>query len=544
VSLAAGRGVTSAASETKLRPWSVRLRMLVLGFCAAMLMSAPAPAAKAAEPAQASGQVAPEVLQGLDEFINRVLKDWDAPGVAVSIVKDGKVVLSKGYGVRDRTTGAPMTEDTLFPIQSETKAFTAFTVGLLADEGKLSLDAPVATYIPGFRLNEAVATQEVTLRDLLSHRSGLSRYSWLWIANKELSRRDAMGRMPHLPLEAPIRTTWNYANMGYVTAAQAVENLAGVPWERFTEERIIQPLGMTRTTLSAERANGDPNHITGTMWRGGRNEVTPMQGTTPMTYSTGGIYSTANDMTKWMLLQLAEGNYGGKQLIKASALAEMHSPQAITNRPLPPPEFTSAAYGLGWFVESYRGEKLVEHGGGHGGVNSSLGLIPARELGVSVFVNQNSDLAAYLMLSIVDRFLGKGGRDWTREMLAEHRTIASDHLAKYKNRGQGRIKSAPPSQQLAAYAGAYQHPGFGTIAVRLEEGKLTAEYGGDKSPLEHWHYDTFAPTATTFGNVWAMYDDLRVQFVPDFGGHISSLQLSAVMDGITFRRTEDKSAAR
>ena len=248
-----------------------------------------------------------------------------------------------------------------------------------------------------------------------------------------------MSRMAHLPPAAPFRTKWLYANMGYVATANAVERLAGMPWERLVERRIFAPLNMGRTTFSRKQALLDPNHIDGSMHWDGRLVATPMQTTTPLTNSTGGIISTADDMAKWMLFQLQSGQVGGKQLVKSESIAETHEPRMITERPVPPPEFTSSAYGLGWFVESYRGEKLIEHGGGHWGVNSAVGLLPGRKLGVSVFVNENSDLALYLMLGIFDRFIGAGARDWVqlaadskKEIEAEHRTAVAKRKERLK----------------------------------------------------------------------------------------------------------------
>lgn len=517
-------------------------RLLAAGMLA---LAMPATALGAEGPAPVTDTVPSEpALQGLDAFITDAMRAWRVPGVSISIVRDGRVILAKGYGVRDLATGAPMTEETIFPIQSESKAFTAFSAGLLVDEGRLDLDSPISTYIPGFRMHDPVATLEVTIRDFLTHRSGLPSHGWLWLTNDVLTRRQAMDRMPHLPSAAPMRTIWRYANLGYVAAAQAVENVAGIPWERFVESRVFEPLGMTRTTFSRERAEADPNHAGGSMWRGGRDVPTPMQGTTPLTNSTGGIYSTAEDMAQWMILQLGEGSYGGRQIMRPETLAQMHSPQMITNRPVPPPEFTSSAYGLGWFVESYRGEVLVEHGGNHWGVSSALGLLPARELGISVYANQDGDFPMFLMLDIVDRFIGaSGGRVWTRDMLAEKEAGEAEQLERERNREQGRVGDAPPSRPLADFTGTYVHPGYGAITIALEGGALVAQTNSDRSPLRHWHYDTFVPTATQFGNIWAMVQDVRLQFLDGFDGRISGLRISPTAEGAIFVRERTEPAA-
>ncbi len=478
----------------------------------------------------------PAELAGLDQFVVDALKRAKAPGASISIVKDGKVVLSKGYGVRSLATGLPMDSDTLFPIQSETKAFTGLIAIMLRDEGKLDLDAPISTYIPGFRLNDPVSTLEVSVRDFLTHRSGLGVYSLLWITNDAATRPEAMARMAHLPPVSPLRTKWNYANMGYVATANAVERVAGVQWERLVEQRIFVPLKMSRTTFSREQALRDPNHIDGSMFWNGALMTTPMQTTTPLTNSTGGIVSTADDMAKWMLFQLDAGKFEGKQLVKADSIAETHKPQVITDRPVPPPEFTSSAYGLGWFVESYRGERLIEHGGGHWGVNSAVGFLPDRKLGVSIFVNENSDLALYLMLAIFDRYIGPGARDWVQLAADSKKEMEAEHRTSMRERKQRLDKVSRPARALTDYAGSYSHPGFGTISVRQEKGGLVVQYDDDISALANVGRDVFIPTSTDFGNVWAMLQDPRVQFVPGYDGRINSLRTTATADEIIFKK--------
>jgi CubicO group peptidase (beta-lactamase class C family) len=504
--------------------------------CAFALRLAAALAGFTATPSVAQTHSAPPELAGLDAFVLDALERARAPGAAIAIVKDGKVILSKGYGVRSARTGLPMDSATLFPIQSETKAFTALSAVMLRDEGMLDLDAPVSTYIPGFRLNDPVATQEVSLRDFLTHRSGLGVYSLLWIANDGTNRADAVRRMAHLPPAAPFRAKWAYSNMGYVAAANAVERVAGVPWERLVEGKIFAPLGMARTTFSREQALGNPNHTEGSMFWNGRLMTTPMQTTTPMTNSTGGIISTADDLAKWMLFQLDGGRAGGKQLVKAESIAETHEPRMVSQRPVPPPEFTSSAYGLGWFVESYRGERLIEHGGNHWGVNSAIGLFPDRKLGISVFVNEDSDLGAYLMLGIADRFIGPGARDWVQLAAGSKPQKEADHRASVLEQEKQAKQALRPARALSEYAGTYTHPGFGSIIVRQEKSGLAVQHDNDVSPLVSTGSDVFVPTATQFGNVWAMLDAVQVQFVPGYDGRISSLRTTATVDGVVFRK--------
>jgi CubicO group peptidase (beta-lactamase class C family) len=487
-------------------------------------------------PAAAQAGTAPPELVGLDTFVRDALKRAGAPGAAISIVKDGKVVLSTGYGVRSLKTGLPMGSSTLFPIQSQSKAFTGLTAVMLRDEGKLDLDAPISSYIPGLRFKDPIVTLEASVRDLLTHRAGLGVYNFLWITNDEATRAEAMSRLAHVPPVAPFRTKWLYANMGYVATAHAVERVAGRPWEQLVEQRIFGPLQMNRTTFSRERALRDPDHIDGSMFWGGRVVTTPMQTTTPLTNSAGGIISTADDMAKWMLFQLGSGRVGDHQLVKAESLSETHQPIMVTGRPLPPPEFTSSAYGLGWFIESYRGEKLIEHGGNHWGVNSAVGFLPDRNLGVSVFVNEESDLAAFLMLGIFDRFIGVGGRDWV-QLAADMKKENEVRHGKDAEWAKARLRQvSAPGLPLTDYAGSYSHPGFGTIVVRHERKSLIATFGDDVSALVHIGSNVFVPTAEKFGNLWAMLANVQVQFQSGYDGRIVSLSTTATADGVVFKR--------
>lgn len=477
-------------------------------------------------------------VQRLDSLVERAIVDWNVPGVAVSVVRDGKVIVSKGYGVRSLQTRKPMTGDTIFPIQSQTKAFTALTSVVLRDERKLDFDAPVSSYLSGFRMSTPVATQEVSLRDFLTHRSGLPSHGWVWLSDDRLSRAGLIKRMPYLSIVHPIRTRWRYSNLGYVIAAHAVERAAGVSWEDFTQTRIIQPLGMKRTTLARAKAEADPNRITGSELRDGKLVDIPMQGTTPLTNSTGGIYSTADDLTKWMLFQLGDGSVDGTRVVSKSSLTETHTPQMIADRPLPDQHLHSLGYGLGWFVETYRGTRLVEHPGGHRGVSSITGLFPEDELGISVFVNRNiSELPFALLLDVADLIMGRPSLDWARTMRPKDEFDVASAVRPKKVDGQAKLSS----QALASYIGTFAHAGYGSVLITLSKNQLVATVAGDSSPLDHLQSDLFVATAGSFGNSWEMWGALggeptTVGFVRDKLGSIAGLVIGGTAEGVTFTK--------
>ena len=488
---------------------------------AAPISAAAAPPGDSAIAAANGDRIAP----GVDAIVSRGLRAWDAPGAVVTIVRDGKVLLSKGFGVRDLQSGAAMNSATLFPIQSETKAFTALTVGILSGEGKLNLDAPAQRYLPRLRMADPAAALQVTLRDFLTHRSGLGRYSWLWLTNTHLDRQSAVERIQYLPPAEQFRANFYYSNMGYVAAARVVEVASGQSWESFLKSRVLAPLGMMRTTTSLPEAAADPNHMAGSMWLWGEYRRVPMWSTTPLTNSTGGILSTGDDMAKWMLFQLGDGTFQGKRIVDRAILDEEHSAQMVTKRPVPTPEFTSSDYGLGWYVDSYRGERVIDHQGNHWGVSSSIGLLPDRQIGVSVFVNQDGDLPAYLMFSILDLLTGKPDRDWAVEMAPKHAPEAVPAAA-----------AASPGRDLAQYAGIYEDPGLGQVIVSLNRDKLVVQSNDDRSEIRAIGHDIFVPTVRQFANIWSMDEGQKIQFVSGFNGQVTGLRINTAGADVIFKR--------
>lgn len=478
-------------------------------------------------------------LQGLDALITKTLGDWQVPGVAVSIVKDGKIVLSKGYGVRDPVTRAPMTKDTLFPIASMAKTFTSFTAGLLAEEGKVDLDQPIRNYVPFFGFRDAIGTTEISLRDLLSHRSGFRDVDFLGFFNPEMTRVELVGRLAHFDLASPIRTQFEYSNFGYAAAGHAIETVADVSWERYVQERVLKPLGMSRsTTRRKDPAEKDPNHIRGVVWWKGRYVPTELQIMPKWATPAGGIYSTAEDLTKWMLVHLSGGKLGDKQIIRSETLQELH-------RTTMPVRFESdtdvfeVGYGLGWFTQFYRGEPLLTHGGNHWGVSTDLALLPRLGLGVAVLANQDSSqYPTALLRTIIDRFMGVS-RDWPAEMLKHHRTRLERKDNLPQKQAAERELNTKPSRPLSAYIGTYSHPAMGPVKVVLDGAHLMIEGSGEKSPLIHWHYDVFAAASTDHLGMWAPEGwKVRVTFITNTRGTISELRLSNA-SGYTFKRKPD-----
>lgn len=487
-----------------------------------------------------AGRAAPvanaEALAGLDELAAKALASWKAPGMAIAIVRDGEVVLTRGYGVRDSRTRAPMTEQTLVPIASMAKPFTSFSVGVLVDEGKISLDAPVASYVPGFRMHDPAATAGVTLRDVLSHRTGLPRHDWLLDYNP-ISRAELLPRLAHLEPSAPLRGRYQYNNMMYGVAALAVEHVARQPWEQFTIARILQPLGMTRTGFLGDAKLRDADQATGSVTINGVDTATTMEDAhelvAELAEPAGGLYSTAKDLSAWMLVHT-----GHRRLVQRGILAEMHKPQMLTG-------FSSdehvldTGYGLGWFTNVYRGVRAIDHGGNLPGFSTQLVVFPEQNLGIAVLVNQDSSrLPDAIIRTLADRFLGLPAIDWVGEGAEERQGQQDSAAAARARREATRVKGTQPSHRAADYAGTYAHPGYGQLAIADKDGTLTGTFNGRSSPLAHWHYDVFEGTADDPNDVWHVR---KVQFRMDRRGRIDAAEI--VMEGnvspIVFKREPD-----
>jgi CubicO group peptidase (beta-lactamase class C family) len=512
----------------------MRFRVLLL---VALCVGTPVFAAQDKGPE--SGQVSTDPLANLDAEVADILKNWNVPGLQIAVVKDGKVLLSKGYGTRNPATGAPMTAETLVPIASMSKAFTAFSVGLLVDEGKLDFDRPVAAYLPGFTMEDPAATSGITLRDMLSHRTGLPRHDALWYHNSTQSRDGMLAALRHLEPSAPLRAKWQYNNIMFTLSGLAVEKASGQEWEKFVERRIFAPLGMTRSTLSPDIVAADANHAVGTEVRAGKTSNLTLYRGNDLVNPAGGVYTTANDLTHWLQVQLGGGDYQGKSIIRAATLAQMHGTQMITGATPDHPEVTPTGYGLGWFTEIHRGHRIVQHGGNLPGSSTLISLAPNSKLGVTVLVNQSgSSLPRALSRMILDRLLGEKAIDWTGEALVQKKAAEASDTAGRGSKEATRVKGTSPAHAIADYAATYRNAAYGDMLVNLNSGALTLTFNDDSSALSHFHYDVFDATTEDPDSVLV---DGRFQFVTDMAGRVSGIStlIEPQVAPIIFKRQPD-----
>jgi CubicO group peptidase (beta-lactamase class C family) len=414
----------------------------------------------------------------LDTYVTRALQDWQIPGAAVCVVHNGKVVVMKGYGVRELGTQDKVDENTLFMIGSNSKAFTATAIALLDAEKKLSLDDKVTKWIPEFKLNNTAAGEQAIIRDLLCHRLGFMTFQGdftYWTGN--LTREQVIEKMGHIHAVYPFRTTWGYTNAAFLTAGQIIPKATGQTWEQFITARIFQPLGMTRTlALSKDLPGADNKCMPYTMVDGKLVKIpfALIDNLAP----AGSISSSVNDMSKWVLLQLNRGEYNGQQVIPASAIAQTRLPHSILGNGFHLyNEGHFALYGLGWFLEEYQGRKIVAHTGGVNGFVTSVTLVPEENLGILVFTNtdQNAFYEA-LKWEILDAWLKLPYRNYSKVYL-DHFKAGQDKDAKKDHLLQDTVAMhQAPALALSAYTGNYSSDVYGDMKVVLEEGELRMRF--------------------------------------------------------------------
>lgn len=459
------------------------------------MLLACAPLASAAVPAE---------LQRLDATVERVRSQFDVPGIAVAVVKDGQVVLERGYGVRELGKPAPVEADTLFAIASNTKAFTATSLNLLAEQGKLKMDDRVIDHLPSFRMSDPYVTGEMRIRDLLAHRSGLSLGAGdlLFWPTTTYSNAEVVERLGKVPLKAGFRDRYAYDNILYAVAQQVIEKVSGQSYADFLQQHIFTPVGMTGTRFNADHLQPGDKAATGHA----RFDFTDLRTVAPLTWSNnagaGGVYSSVHDMARWMQVQLAQGRLeDGTPLFTPKtqqAMWQMITPQGVPEPSVPQlaaarPNF--AGYGEGWSLSDYRGEKLVWHTGGWPGMVSRVTLVPGRNLGVVVLTNQEVGAAFNaITMDVLDAYLDAPATDWVAAYaaaVAKAQDKADEGWAAHQA---ARDPKSRPSLPLRGYTGTYRDPWYGEVFVeqagdtlRLRFGK-TAQLVGS---MEHWQHDTF-----------------------------------------------------
>jgi CubicO group peptidase (beta-lactamase class C family) len=327
-------------------------------------------------------------LQGLEDFVRRVMQEWRVRGVALAVVKNNEVIYIQSFGQREEARGLPVTKQTLFPIASCTKAFTTASMAILADQGKLDWDTPVREYIPSFKLYDSFATERATPRDLVAHRTGLPRHDLMWYHNLTATRQELFERLRYLEPTKDFRSFWQYQNALYMAAGYLVEVLSGQSWEGFVQQHIFQPLEMKSSNfdfVQTSREADDFSHP----YRELRDEVKeiPFYAAQAAIAPAGAIVSNVTEMSNWILMHLNQGVYKDKRIISAPQVKQLHTPQMVMPQENQYPEMPYASYALGWRVKPYRGYPMVCHSGGIDGFRSLTTLFPREKIGIVVLAN-------------------------------------------------------------------------------------------------------------------------------------------------------------
>lgn len=438
----------------------------------------------------------------IDAIIQEAMKAWQVPGAAVVIVKGDEVVYLKGHGVRAAGAEPSVTPDTLFAIASTSKAFTTTAIAMLADDGKLAWDDPVRKHVEFFRLADPLADEQVTLRDLVTHRTGLSRNDLLWFGSP-WGREEIIRRIGHVPLTKSFRSAYQYQNIMYLTAGVAAGNASKSTWEELVQKRLFDPLGMTGANFSARDAVKAADHSTPHLRsKSGKVETIPWRNIDNVG-PAGSINSGVRDLGKWVRFQLGDGTFEKKRLLSARGFAELHAPQVVI--PLDGasgvssftrdmnPETNLMSYGLGWVIQDYRGHVLVSHGGSIDGFRSQVALVPRARIGMAILSNLGrTQFPEAVRNSLVDHLLATPKKDWNALLIGLGKKGEAAQEAQLKKREAERHQGTKPSRELASYAGNYEHAAYGTVTVALDEGMLVVQWSNFKLRLEHYHFDTFA----------------------------------------------------
>lgn len=504
-------------------------KRIVKAFCFLIILSS------LLAPLVASKKTPEEDLKGLDKFITERMEEWKVPGLAISVVQDGRLVFSKGFGFRNVEKNLPVTPKTLFAIGSCTKAFTAVTMGILVDEGQLEWDKPLREYLPTFHLKDKFASERMTPRDLVCHRSGLPRHDAVWY-NSSATRKELFERLQYLEPSKDFRTTYQYQNLMFMTAGYLVGQRTGASWESFVRDRIFMPLGMTDSNFSVTDSQKTQDFALPYMKKDDKVIEIPFRNIDTIG-PAGSINSNVTDMANWLLLNLSKGKKGDQQIISESSLREIQSPQMISSKSYRYDESFYSMYGMGWGISSYRGHLILRHGGGIDGFTAQVVLMPKANIGMVILTNMSgTPLPSIIVYNVADRLLGLNQIDWNSRIRKEVDEAEKEAEQAKKDKDKDLKPDTKPSHRLEDYAGDYEHPGYGVISVMKKDDQLIAEYNSISYAVRHYHYDVFEFHDEMFDR------SFKVSFLTDLKGNISSLsvQLETAVEPSVFTKMPEK----
>ncbi len=519
-----GKQVRIARVNNSLR-LSVRVSALIL----ALLVFRPVALAQDASVAKK--------LEGFDAYMEQTLKDWNTPGIGVGIVVNDKLVFVKGYGYRDYEKKLPFTATTLCQIASNSKLFTAVSAGMLVDEGKLTWDKPIRESVPTIRFYNDELNNNVTLHDMLSHRTGVTRHDLIWFKS-DFSRKQLFEKLRYLEPEQPMRQTFLYNNLMFSAVGEIIELQSGKRWEDFVRERILTPLDMNATTYTISEMLKSPDH--GVPYQEKRDSFELYKGPyfedTEGVAPAGAVISNIDDLSHWLIALMNDGKYNGKQALPADVLKATLEPSiALPNATGEAQgywELFNAAYGMARETASYRGHLLTMHGGDLPGFHSQISFMPNDHIGVIVLVIGDHSAPLYNVVSynVYERMLGMDQTPWSQRRLTERLADKKAGTAARAKAGEDRVPNTKPSHALADYVGEYENPAYGILKIGMKDDQLQFGFHEFNFPLNHFHYDRFdTPDDELYGR-------FSVNFQTNPQGDIESGVISLDEAAATFTR--------
>jgi CubicO group peptidase (beta-lactamase class C family) len=471
--------------------WLLFPRSIVVALCC-FLTATPGSSfafetASAAKEVRESSKSAADPLAGFDEFVKDAMAKWQVPGLALGVVKDGKTLTIRCYGYRDVEHKLPVTPHTLMAIGSDTKSFTAVLLSMLVDEKKLDWDTPVRTYIPEFQLFDTYASENITARDLMTHRSGLPAHDMVWYG-RHVTRKELMDRLRYLEPTATLRNRYQYNNLMVTTAGYLAERITNQSWDQLIQTRIFQPLGMLGSDTSVRNSSRSDDFAYPYVWYKERVAKAPFRNLDAIA-PAGAINSNIEDMLKYIQFRMDQGAVGGRQLVSKENEMEMQSPQMATGEN---EDFEFQTYGLGLQLATAQGHPLISHAGGIDGFTSSMSWMPRDRIGIMILTNQSgNNWPGIVMLELYDRLLGLPHTD-RLPFAQKAKEAGAAQKAKDRQELQAQRKQGTtPSHNLQDYAATYEHPAYGSMTIRVNQGHLELVFDDFVLKLKHYHYDIF-----------------------------------------------------
>ena len=447
--------------------------------------------------------IATDLEKEIESFVNKAMQAWNIPGLALVVVKDDQVVIAKGFGVREINKPEQVDEHTLFAIGSNTKAFVAAAVGLLVQDGKLAWDDPVTKHLPAFKMYDPHASDLLTVRDLLCHRSGLGTWAGDVLLYSSAPASEIIRRLRHLKPDHSFRGAYGYSNLMFIVAGEVIQTVSGMTWFEFVQKRIFEPLGMQDSLMGSGFLKDDTNVAVPHEDIQGKVQSIPYGKKKSNPRASGSILASVADFAAWMKMQMNSGTLDGKRVINADIIEETHTPQtpiklaAIEKELFPSRHFS--AYGLGWFLSDIHGRFVVRHTGGVDGMLSSVVMIPEERIGIAVFTNKLPNSAyAGIPHFITEKLLGVPARDWVEIYREVEKREGEENVVKAARseaeKNSARAQDTQPSLALEKYAGAYENALLGGATIGLERSGFHIQLHVNESlsgTLAHWHYDSF-----------------------------------------------------